>query len=221
MDSIMYEIARSNLNGAKGIEGYIDFFDPKRHKISDFKLLFILPNGKCLFMPYAQKDKKDRKQNEYAHIVYLTNALDLILRELEKQKKEFITKYIRKFDVDDITGAILELKIPFFYDTGNKDEDGNDIDDDNRYTIFEKSIGFTEKQEKALLSMKESFQKEQYKIAIQVFPSDNKINWKMEGLELYENDEDERLNWILLDNDNSVDVEVFYKIINVSRENHR
>ena len=61
MDNFMYEIEKSNLKGSKDIKGYFDYYDSKKDKVSDYKLLFILPNGKVLFMPYSQKDKRDRK----------------------------------------------------------------------------------------------------------------------------------------------------------------
>ena len=183
MDNFMYEIDKSNLKGAKDIKGYFDSFNSDEDKISDYKLLFILSNGKVLFMPYSPKDKRDRKQYKYAHIVYLTNALELILKELNIDKKTFIKQKIKRFDIDAISAAILELNIPFFYETGFKDIDGKDIDDYYRYTIFEKSPKFTEKQEKVLTQLKKVLDDEHYKIAIQTLKEDKNIDWNFEGIE--------------------------------------
>ena len=139
MDVFMYEIEKGNLKGAKDIKGYFDYYDSKKDKLSDNKLLFVLPNGKVLFMPYARNDKRDRKKYKYNHIVYLTKALDIILRELGIDRNTFIKQKIKMFDQDIITAAILELNIPFFYETGYVDTEGKIVDDYYRYAIFEKS----------------------------------------------------------------------------------
>ncbi len=220
MDSIMYGIEKSNLKGAKDIKGYFGYFDSKENKISEYKLLFILPNGKCLFMPYSPKDKRDRKNYKYAHIVYLTNALDLILKELNIDKKNFIQQKIKRFDNDAITSAILNLQIPFFYDTGNIDIDGKVIDDYYRYTVFEKSPSFTEKQEKTLTLLKKTLENEHYKIAIQALISDNNINTNLDNVEEFIVDQDALLKWISMLEDD-IDIENFYKIIKVETEQTR
>lgn len=221
MDSFMYEIEKSNLKGAKDIKGYFDNFNSNEDKISKYKLLFILPNGKVLFMPYSPKDKRDRKQYKYAHIVYLTNALELILKELNIDKKTFIKQKIKRFDTDAISAAILELNIPFFYETGFKDIDGKIIDDYYRYTIFEKSPKFTEKQEMVLSKMKNGLDDEHYKIAIQTLKADKNINWNFEGVEEFWIDEDALLKWICTKNSDDVSVDDFYKIIKVDLEQIR
>ena len=221
MDNFMYEIEKSNLKGSKDIKGYFDYYDSKKDKVSDYKLLFILPNGKVLFMPYSQKDKRDRKQYKYAHIVYLTNALELILKELNIDKKTFIKQKIKRFDIDAISAAILELNIPFFYETGFKDIDGKDIDDYYRYTILEKSPKFTEKQEKVLAQLKKLLEEEHYKIAIQALMEDKNIDWNFEGIEEIITDENACLKWICTRNSTDVNVDDLYKIIKVDAEQIR
>lgn len=221
MDNFMYEIDKSNLKGAKDIKGYFDNFNCDENKISDYKLLFILPNGKVLFMPYSLKDKRDRKQYKYAHIVYLINALELILKELNIDKKTFIKQKIKRFDIDAISAAILELNIPFFYETGFKDIDGKDVDDYYRYTIFEKSPKFTEKQEKVLVQLKKILDDEHYKIAIQALKEDKNIDWNFEGIEEIITDENAYLKWICAKNSTDVNVDDLYKIIKVDVEQIR
>ena len=221
MDNFMYEIDKSNLKGAKDIKGYFDSFNSDEDKISDYKLLFILSNGKVLFMPYSPKDKRDRKQYKYAHIVYLTNALELILKELNIDKKTFIKQKIKRFDIDAISAAILELNIPFFYETGFKDIDGKDIDDYYRYTIFEKSPKFTEKQERVISQMKKGLKDDHYKIAIQALKEDKNIDLNFEGIEEIITGENACLKWICTKNSTDVNVDDLYKIIKVDTEQIR
>lgn len=221
MDYKEYKTEISNLKGANDIEGELIDFDIKKHRMSSFKLLFILPNGKCLVMPYAEGEKLDRKQDEYSHLVYITKALDLILEEFGKEKKQFIEENIKKFDVDEITRAILKLQIPFFYDTGNKDVNGNDRDGDYRYIFFEKTIRFTEKQEKTLIQLNYPLRQENYKLAIEVLAGDNKLNFKMDGLDICEPEPDASICVVFLNNDMEFDVEVFYEIIQLSPEQLR
>lgn len=175
MNIIMYEMKKANLNAARDISGYVDNFNPNEIKISEYKLIFILPNGKCLFMPYAPKDTGKRDQQKYFHIAYITKAVDLIIKELGLNIKDFINQKVKEFDQDEITAAILSLGIPFFYETGYYDSDGNSIDGENRYTIFEKTIKFTEKQEKTLLAFKELLKRENYNISIQVVSTDETL----------------------------------------------
>ncbi len=220
MNYIMYEMNKSDLKGAKDIKGYFDYFKPNVTKMSDYKLSFILPNGQCLFMPYAQKDKGDRKLNKYNHIVYITEAIDLIIKKLGIDKVNFLKQNVKEFEVDELTAAILSLKIPFFYDTGHYDSNGNLIDDKIRYTIFEKTRNLTEKQEKTLLMLKEALKRENYSISIQVLRTDDTLINRVKGIGAVESSEKSPLKWIFHGDDGNLDFKIddFYDTINVSDE---
>ena len=226
-----YKWERENryLNGANDINGFIDYFDPTTHQISKYKLLFIFPNGKCLFMPYSPKDKQTRKQDEYAHIVYIVKALEIILKELNIEPITFIEKKISDFDVDVIIAALLKLGISFFYDTGNRDSIGDIKDDYFRYTIFEKSPNLKEKQKRTLAQMKEGLDKENYLIAVQTLQSDRKVNLSLNNSKDLDLDSlDDYLNWVVIKNDEYYALDIldaraddFYKIIKVDLEQIR
>ena len=220
MNYITYEMHRSDLKGAKDIKGYFGYFNPKVSKVSDFKLIFILPNGECLFMPYSPKDKGDRKLSKYNHIVYITKAIDLIIKKLGIDKVSFIKQNINEFEVDELTAAILALKIPFFYDTGHYDSNGNIINDKIRNTIFEKTRNLTEKQEKTLLMLKEELKRENYSVGIQVLSVDDTLINREKGIGAVELIEKSPLKWIFHGNDGNLDFEIddFYSTIKVSDE---
>ena len=220
MNYLMYEMMKSDLKGARDITGYFDFFNPSDNKISKYKLIFILPNGKCLLIPYASKDNGRRKQFKYNHIVYITKSIELILKELNMNKEEFIQQKVKAFDSDELIAAILKLNIPIFYDTGYYDSNGNRRSDNIRYTIFEKTIKFTEKQEKTLLTLKEAFRRENYSISIQVLNSDDTLINREKCIGVSETDEDSALKWVFHGYDGNLDFDVddFYRTIKVSNE---
>lgn len=220
MNYITYEMHKSDLKGAKDIKGYFDYFKPNVSKVSDYKLIFILPNGQCLFMPYSPKDKGDRKLSKYDHIVYITKAIDLIIEKLGIDKVSFINQRVNDFEVDELTAAILSLKIPFFYDTGYYDINGKFIDDKNRNTIFEKTRNLTEKQEKTLLMLREALERENYVIGIQVLNADDTLINREKGIGAVENIEESPLKWIFHGDDGDLDFEIadFYNTIKVSDE---
>ncbi len=219
MNYIMYEMNKSDLKGAKDIKGYFDYLKPNDIKISDYKLIFILPNGQCLFMTYSPKDKGNRKLSKYNHIVYITKAIDLIIEKLSIDKVKFIKEKVNAFEVDELTAAILKLNIPFFYDTGYYDLNGNLINDRIRYTIFEKTRDLTERQEKTLMMLKEELKRENYNVGIQVLSTDDTLINREKGIGAVENIEKSPLKWIF-HGDGDLDFEItdFYNTIKVTDE---
>ena len=156
----------STVPTGENIKGYLEFFDPRIHEISNNKLIFILPNGKCLFMPYAKKDNRTRQQIEYAHSSYIIRALTQIIKELGFDEKEFIEAYIDTSMRDDIIKGLLEQGVSLLYDCGEIDGNGKLKNKMKRYSIFYKSEELTEEQKKTILKMKGNLEKEKYKMGI-------------------------------------------------------
>ena len=67
------------------INPFFSKFDSSKHKISKFKLILIMPDGECLFMPYSDNDKRNRIQEMY----YFESNFDkkrIMLEYYEQQK---------------------------------------------------------------------------------------------------------------------------------------
>ena len=148
------------------IEGYLEFFDPRMHKIFNNKLIFIFPNGKCLFMPYTEKDKRTRLEIKYTHRSYIIRALTHIIKELGYDEKEFIEANIDASDRDFIIKRIMEQGISLLYDCGKIDGNGKLKNKTNRYSIFFKSEELTEEQKKTIIRMKGILKRQKYKMMI-------------------------------------------------------
>ena len=114
----------STVPTGENIKGYLEFFDPRIHEISNNKLIFILPNGKCLFMPYAKKDKKTRLEIEYTHKSYIIRALTYIIKELGYDEKEFVEANIDATVRELIIKKIMEQGVSLLYDCGKIDGNG-------------------------------------------------------------------------------------------------
>lgn len=156
----------STLPIGKDIEGYLQFFDPRMHKIFNNKLIFILPNGKCLFMPYAENDRRTRLEIEYTHKSYIIRALTYIIKELGYDEKEFVETNIDAVNRDLIIKRIMEQGISLFYDCGNLSGNGKKISKKNNYSIFYKIDEMTEEQKKTILRMKGMLKRQNYKMMI-------------------------------------------------------
>ena len=176
-----YNNAMKELNGATDIKGYWGSFDLKKDKISNFKLMFILPNGKCLFMPYSPNDNGERI-GEYEHMAYLVKAIELILQEFGIEKKTFIEEKLNYSDLSDLyynlIDNILKLNISFFCDLNEIDLDSNNV----RLAWFYKSPNLTEKQENTIVKLKKPLENENYGLGIQALVSDSNLNIKMEDI---------------------------------------
>lgn len=142
------------------IKPFFSKFDSSKHKISKFKLILIMPDGECLFMPYSDNDKRNRIQEMYTHKDYLLHALSITLDRLGIKEKDFIEIYLD----NNIEAASLVyvffayLGISILYDIG--------LDNDRtRYINFEKSKEFSEEQRKTVLLMRKALEKEKYKVA--------------------------------------------------------
>lgn len=216
MDYEKYKKNESEFESIKTLKGEFRRFDPNKDQISMYKLIFILPNGECLLMPYDENDEREGLQNrQYNHIAYIAKAIDLILEKLGIDKETFVRTKIEKFNTDELIAAILNLKISFFYEMGNTSHDGELLN----YTIFMKPVNITEKQEKELLYLKESLTKERYVISINILNSDETYR-KNEDIKYAYDREKTPIRYICYEDGRfeSFDVDEFYKLINVSRE---
>ena len=148
------------------IEGYLELFNPRVHEIHKNKLILILPNGKCLFMPYANGDKGTRKEIEYTHRSYITKVLTPIIKELGEDEKEFIEANIETSRRDDIIIALMKQGVSLLYNLEKKRKDRELIIKKPRYSIFYVSEKLTEKQKETMIRMKENLEKEKYKMSI-------------------------------------------------------
>lgn len=188
------------------IEGYFEFFDPRIHMISKNKLIFILPNGKCLFMPYAQGDKGTRKQGKYTHRKYIIIALRNIINELNNSEKEFIEANIETLMRDDIIIALMKQGVSLLYDCGKRDGNGKLKSKRNRYSIFCESEELTETQKKTLLRMKGNLEKEKYKMMI------CKLFKDLDNSDYYDYITDEDTN------NDEFEIDKFYQLLGLQEE---
>ena len=215
-----YNNAMKELNGANDIKGYWGSFDLEKDKISKFKLMFILPNGKCLFMPYSPNDD-GKRIGEYEHMVYLVKAIELILQEFGIDKKTFIEEKLNYSDLSDLfyelINNILKLNISFFCDLNEIDSDSNNV----RLAWFYKSPNITEKQENTLVKLRNPLVNENYGLGIQTLVSDRNLNIKMEDIIIIINGTKIKLKEILGRETDYLNIDDFYKIINVDLEQTR
>ena len=229
-----YNNLMKKLNGAKDITAYFDFFDSRNKKISENKLIFILPDGRCLFMPYSPNDDGERS-GKYEHMVYLVKAFELILEEWGRDRDEYIQEKLNSNNLQELyyelAANILSLHVSFFYDLIKIDYEHNN----ERLSWFYKSPKLSEKQENTLREMKVALENENYGLGIQTLPSDSSINIKAQDIEMgihgvrikleKEGQEDTTLNIrlkeILGKEGNPFKINDFYKIINVDLEQTR
>lgn len=172
MEIKIYEQEKSKYKNSEIVEGFFREFNPKEDKISDFKLIFLLQNGESLFMPFIDIDNHDGMNEEYAHIVYILKALELIINKLGYNREKFIEEKVKKFSAEDLISSILNLNIAFFYNTSIYDIE-DDFKDMNLY--FGKPLNISEKQEQAIVSLRNPIEKEQFKFGIMKLEKDKKL----------------------------------------------
>ena len=140
-----------------GIKGFSEMFDSSKHEISKYKIICVMPDGKCLFVPYSANDSRKRLKNMYTHRHYLLIALSEALDMLSIDEPKFIEELVPNTTVQELVDIFISsLGISIFYDIGI---------DEERYTNFEKSLEFSEEQKNTILSMREALEKEKYQIA--------------------------------------------------------
>lgn len=202
MHYYMYEIEKKK-NRTK-IKGYVDTFDSKKHLIFDYKFIFILPNGKCLFIPYAERDDRTRSLREYEHKVYLFSALEMLYNELKDTKGNymneehfaiFIEKKFGYAIIPEFIKAILISDVAMLYDAGNYDNHGEEIDDIGYITYFHKNKNLSLKQKNTLLEIKESLKKEEYGIKLATLIDDESLNFNLSFGYTFE--EDGPVKWVI------------------------
>lgn len=172
MEVKIYEQEKSKYKNSEIVEGFFREFNPKEDKISDFKLIFLLQNGESLFMPFIDIDNHDGMNEEYAHIVYILKALELIINKLGYNREKFIEEKVKNFSAEDLISSILNLNIAFFYNTSIYDIE-DDFKDMNLY--FGKPLNISEKQEQAIVSLRNPIEKEQFKFGIMKLEKDKKL----------------------------------------------
>ena len=170
MNYSLYKKEKSELETDQ-IKGYFDTFDSKKHLMSDYKLVFILPNGKCLFMPYV---------GEFGHIVYLFPAFEMLYNELKDTKGNYMNEELfeifiaKKFEyvhIPNFIKAILKSNIAIFYNL-KKENTGYK-------TYFQKNKLLTLQQKNTLLEIKASLKKEGYGIEIGTLIDDESLNFNL------------------------------------------
>ena len=172
MEVKIYDQEKVKYNNSEIVEGLFRRFNQKEDKISDFKLIFILQNGEYLLMPYLDIDNHDGMNEEYAHIVYILKALELIIKKLGYNREKFIEEKVKNFSAEDLISSILNLNIAFFYNTSIYDIE-DDFKDMNLY--FGKPLNISEKQEQAIVSLRNPIEKEQFKFGIMKREKDKKL----------------------------------------------
>lgn len=172
MEVKIYEQEKSKYKNSEIVEGFFREFNPKEDKISDFKLIFLLQNGEYLFMPFIDIDNHDGMNEEYAHLVYILKAVELIINKLGYNREKFIEEKVKNFSAEDLISSILNLNIAFFYNTSIYDIE-DDFKDMNLY--FGKPLNISEKQEQAIVSLRNPIEKEQFKFGIMKLEKDKKL----------------------------------------------
>lgn len=169
MEAKIFDQEKVKYKNSEIVEGYFRRFSPEQDKVSDYKLIFILQNGEYLLMPYIDIDNHDGMNEEYAHLVYLLKALELIIKKLEYNREKFIEEKIEDFSAEDFIRVILNLNIAFFYNTSIYDKEENFID---MSLYFGKPLNFSERQKESIIALRNSIEKEQYKIGIMKLKND-------------------------------------------------
>lgn len=203
------------------IEGNFGSFDPKKN-ISECKLIFIFPSGKCLFMPYSKDDDKTRKDDRYSHRAYLAHAIDLIIEKLNVDKNALAEE--RKRFIEDIDGyyiygfiaAILRKGVAIVYDVGNVDIEGNEMEYNEM--IFGKVLKPTESQIECIFKLKEPIMRELYTMGILILNQDNNINLNDEEIKKWQCSQEISL---ILSGQNPMDLGTFYNTLDISDEPRR
>ena len=182
----------------------MDTFDSKKHLMSEYKFIFILPNGECLFLRYAEGDDKTRSLREFEHKVYLFSALEMLYNELKDTKGNymneehfaiFIEKKFGYANLPEFIKVILKSEIAMFYDAGSYDNHGEKIVDTGYITYFHKNKNLNLKQKNTLLEIKESLKKEKYGIKLATLIDDESLNFNLSFGYTFE--EDEPVKWVI------------------------
>lgn len=195
------------------VKGFFREFNQKEDKISDYKLIFILQNGEYLLMPYLDMDNHDGMNEEYAHLVYILKALELIIEKFGYKRERIIEEKINDFSAEDLIRVILNLNIAFLYNTSiyNIEDDFKDM---NLY--FGKPLNISERQKKAIASLKNSIEKEQFKIGIMKLKNDNSLqNYKQLNLV------DSGIIQFLFGDNIDIDINTLFKILDINDEPQR
>ena len=171
-------------------------------------------------MPYSPNDDGVRS-GSYEHMVYLVKAIELILKELDIDRYKFIQESLNYSEFNDLfyelITNILKLNISFFYDLNEIDSDNNNV----RLAWFYKSPNLTEKQESTLVKLKKPLENENYGLGIQTLTSDGNLNLKESDIVVIINGTKIKLKEILGRETDYLNINDFYKIINVDLEQIR
>lgn len=213
MEVKIYDQEKVKYNNSEIVEGLFRRFNQKEDKISDFKLIFILQNGEYLLMPYLDIDNHDGMNEEYAHIVYILKALELIIKKLGYNREKFIEEKIKDFSVEDLISVILNLNIAFIYNTSIYDIE-DDFKDMNLY--FGKPLNISERQEKAIASLRNLIEEEQFKIGIMKLKNDKNLR-DYEHLDLFDSD----IIQYLFGEDIDIDINTLFHILDIDVESQR
>lgn len=162
--------------GTENLEysSFIDDFDETKHKISDNKLILVLGktmvdnkdlDGKCLFIPYHPKDKKDDAEN-FAHFMYMGMALS---KYEFGDGKNHLTRYVKHVKNGGLISytyliwALSELGVGIFYDRNCVD---SRREDGCLETLFYRPNILSDKQIETIKKMAKALKNENYVIGL-------------------------------------------------------
>ena len=147
-------------------------FDIEKDKISDFKFIFVFPDGKSLLMPFSKNDDKTRNDYKYAHRVYLAKAIDLIVEHFNYDKERYIAD-LGGFSTYSILHLMLKNNISVFRNVLNRDRDGDFLE--HNYGFFSKPPELTIKQKDYIWNLKKPLEEEDCLIGVELLHSDQNI----------------------------------------------
>ena len=164
-------------------------------------------------MPYLDMDNHDGMNEEYAHLVYILKALELIIKKFGYKRERIIEEKINDFSAEDLISVILNLNIAFLYNTSiyNSEDDFKDM---NLY--FGKPLNISERQKKAIASLRNSMEEEQFEFGIMKLKNDNSLqNYKQLNLV------DSGIIQFLFGDDIDIDINTLFKILDINDEPQR
>ena len=214
MEVKIYEQEKAKYKNSKIVKCVFREFNQKQDKISDFKLIFILQNGEYLLVPFLEQDNCERVDEEYDHIVYIPIALELIIEKLGYNKEKFIEEKIENFTQEELISVILNLNIAIIYNASIYDKE-DDLKDMNLF--FGKPLKISERQKKAFPLLRDSIEKEKFKIGIMKLEKDKNLR-DYEQLNLVESG---NIQYLWAEGTSTIDFDNLLHILDIDIETQR
>lgn len=214
MEVKIYEQEKAKYKNSKIVKCVFREFNQKQDKISDFKLIFILQNGEYLLVPFLEQDNCERVDEEYDHIVYIPIALELIIEKLGYNKEKFIEEKIENYTQEELISVILNLNIAIIYNASIYDKE-DDLKDMNLF--FGKPLKISERQKKAFPLLRDSIEKEKFKIGIMKLEKDKNLR-DYEQLNLVESG---NIQYLWAEGTSTIDFDNLLHILDIDIEKQR